>query len=142
MPPKKLKQRGQAWLTYGALLLLGILVGHFYPGNSATPRSVTGTVSQVVPGTATVGTTITLTPKGGKPAQFQLSDHTSWQIKPGNWTTTGTPPCLSAGVVRTASSSPGGKQATAASITIGVVSVQSSNGVPPRNLVVWVQCQG
>ncbi len=134
---KNLAKRGQAWLTYGALLLLGILVGHAIPGNSATPNSVTGATSAASGG----ADTFKLAPKGAKATSYKLTNQTVWQVTPGAWKS-GMPPCLAGDFVRTTSSSGAPKPAAASSkqVTIGVISVPSVTGGGPLQLVVWVRC--
>lgn len=138
---KDLKKRGQAWLTYGALLFVGILVGHAVPGSSATPDTVTGVVTKVTAGSATTALTFEVKPTGGKPTKYELRNPVSWQEQAGTtWKTTGVPPCLAAGAIGTASATPGTKPGRP--ITIGVISVPPVNGLQPQRDVVWVKCEG
>jgi len=143
---KSLRKSGQVWLTYAALILLGILVGHAFPSGSVAPSAVSGTVSQVTPGATTGETTFWLAEKGKKPAQYQLTGSTSWQNQMGpDWKTNSMPSCLTSTAVRTASAAAGGKTANAATqkpITIGVVTVQPSVGAKLVHLVFWVKCEG
>jgi hypothetical protein len=123
-------KRGRTWLIGAALIVLGVVVGHSIPQNSATPKAETG-MATPVSSRAGSAVTFSFTPKGGSKAFYQLENPTLWQDKLGAWHKTGQPTCLSA---------PSTKPRP---ITIGVVAVQSSDSAPANsNLVAWVKCQG
>ena len=119
-----LRKRGRAWLTYAALLLVGILVGHAIPSNSATPKSVTGTITSVSAGSQNAAATFVLASGKAKPAKYILA-------------ASGMPPCLTAVSVGTASAAKGGR---AVKVTVGVISVPSFGDFPGGDYVVWVHC--
>jgi hypothetical protein len=121
-------KRGRSWLIGAALIVLGVVVGHSIPQNSATPKAETGTAAPVST-QAGEAVTFSFTPKGGNKAVYQLESPTPWQDKPGTWHKTGPPTCLTTSPTKPRQ------------ITIGVVAVQSADSAPGNsNLVAWVKC--
>jgi len=116
-------QRFRTWLIWGALVVIGVIVGYALPQNSVAPKSEMGTVTSVQ-GTSP-NLTVTFKTKGTSPVTFHLENPTPWQAKSGGtWFMHSSPSCLTQG----------------AKVTLGVVTVDPVGSAPGGAMVTWVEC--
>jgi len=126
-----MQQAARSWLTWGAILVLGVLVGHALPASSASPKSETGVATGITPGTSGSGSSFVFQTKGIAAQNLQLRDRTPWQAVPGGaWHSSGQPTCLVPG------------SATPSKVTLGLITVSPVGSAPGETIVAWVECGG
>ncbi|MHB1875678.1 MAG: hypothetical protein ACYCPF_12565 [Streptosporangiaceae bacterium] len=126
-----MKRRGQSWLTYLLLVVLGVLVGRLVPSGTAAPRTLSGSVTAVRPLPGGAGSTFQFTPSRGPRRTYLLLAPTPWRSSAtGPWRRSGQPGCLVP------------RSAAPRRVKLAVVTVQASGPAAGSTLVVWLQCQG
>jgi len=125
-------QRGKRWGVGLMMIAIGAAIGYALPQSTASPRSMTGTVTSVSKSTSRPGLQFTFKPDGStKTVDYTLQDPTPGQQQPSaTWQQIGQPSCLIPGSTKPARA------------TLGVVTVSGVGSAPGGPVVVWVECYG
>ncbi len=121
-------QRLRNWLIGAVLVVVGVLVGYALPQHTASPKSETGTITQVRGAMGGKGATLVFKEKGQRgTVSFPMQDPIPWQANSsGGWHGSGQPSCLASGT----------------KVTLGVITVHSNGSTPGGPMIVWVKCYG
>jgi len=125
-------QRGKRWGVGLLMLAIGGVIGYALPQNTASPKSLGGTVTFVSKDVGKSGVQFTFKPDGTtKATSYTLENPTPWQQqRNGSWQANGQPSCLVPGSTKPSR------------VTLGVVTVSSVGSAPGGPMIVWVECYG
>jgi hypothetical protein len=120
----------RSWIVYAVLVVVGVLVGYALPQSSVSPKSETGTVTNVQGSVGDLGSHVAFLTKGVKgKVTYPMRDQVPWQaVKGGSWHQSGQPSCLVPG------------SAKPVKVTLGVITVDAVGSAPGGPMVVWVEC--